>query len=62
MREIAIGTPSPTGLLLFLCDVCRRNDWRRNGVPVTPRQALETALALDAAAEGDVYVSSSRGH
>ena len=49
MREIGIGIPAPTGLLLFLCDVCNRNDWRRNGVPVTPREALETADAIDAA-------------
>jgi hypothetical protein len=62
MRDIVIGNPGPTGLLLYLCDVCRRNDWRRNGVPVTPRQALETAQALDAAATGEVYVSVSRGH
>jgi hypothetical protein len=50
MREISIGIPGPTGLLLFLCDACRRHDWRRNGIPVTPKQALETAQALDAAA------------
>jgi hypothetical protein len=48
MREIAIGIPAPTGLLLYLCDGCRRNEWRRNGVPVTAAQALDAANAIDA--------------
>lgn len=51
MREIAIGIPAPTGLLLYLCDVCQRNEWRRNGVPVTAAQALETANAIDEAVD-----------
>jgi hypothetical protein len=53
MREIVIGVPDSKGLLLFLCDVCRRHDWRRNGMSVTPEQALEAAQAMDAAAAGN---------
>jgi hypothetical protein len=47
MREIAIGVPAPTGLLVYICDGCRRNEWRRNGIPVTAAQALDAAVALD---------------
>ena len=47
MREIAIGIPAPSGLLLFLCDVCSRSEWRRNGRPVTAEQALDAANAID---------------
>lgn len=47
MREIAIGIPAPTGLLLYLCDVCTRNEWRRNGITVTAAQALDAAKAID---------------
>ena len=53
MREIGIGVPAPTGLLVYICDACRRNEWRRNGVSVTATQALETARELDAAIAGD---------
>jgi hypothetical protein len=51
MREIAIGIPAPSGLLLYLCDGCSRNEWRRNGVPVTAAQALDTANAIDEGVE-----------
>jgi hypothetical protein len=51
MREIVIGIPAPTGLLLYLCDLCRRNEWRRNGIPVTAAQALDAAHAIDAAVD-----------
>jgi hypothetical protein len=47
MREISIGIPAPSGLLLYLCDECSRNEWRRNGVPVTAAQALDAANAID---------------
>jgi hypothetical protein len=48
MRGIAIGNPGPRGLLLYVCDACRRHDWQRDGVSVTVAQALEVAQALDA--------------
>ncbi|MDX6287083.1 MAG: hypothetical protein QOG53_2568 [Frankiales bacterium] len=51
MREIVIGIPAPTGLLLYLCDVCQRNEWRRNGVPVTAAQALDAARRIDEAVD-----------
>jgi hypothetical protein len=49
MREIAIGIPAPTGLLVYLCDACRRNEWRRDGRLVTAAEALDVARQIDAA-------------